>query len=133
MEQLVRLRHIRNNLAHTEGAFHEEMCTQKDIDWVRDFHKRILNQSDPLAILYQYSKANQQMVREKKQNPQYQVSVQLSNKPAKFDITNEKIRKTGVNRNTELKNLYWVLLFMVMVIVVLLEVFGIVALRVSVS
>lgn len=55
LEQLIRLRHIRNYLAHTEGAFNEEICTQKDIEWSQNFYKRILNQSDPIATLYQYS------------------------------------------------------------------------------
>lgn len=60
LEQLRRLRHIRNHLAHTEGAFNEEVCIQSDIDWLRNFHKRILNQTDSLALLYQNSKAKKQ-------------------------------------------------------------------------
>lgn len=60
LEQLRRLRHIRNLLAHTEGAFNEEVCTQSDIDWLRNFHKRILNQTDSLALLYQNSKTKKQ-------------------------------------------------------------------------
>ena len=50
--QLIRLRHIRNHLAHTEGAFQEIACTKGDIDWLRAFYKRIQSQSDPIAILY---------------------------------------------------------------------------------
>ena len=52
MEQLMHLRHIRNYLAHTSGAFQEELCTQKDIDLVIDFYNRILTQTDPMALLY---------------------------------------------------------------------------------
>ncbi|MCM1221686.1 MAG: hypothetical protein NC548_45140 [Lachnospiraceae bacterium] len=59
LKQLKRLRHIRNQLAHTEGAFLEEACTQSDIDWLKDFHGRILHQSDPLAVLHQSSKTKQ--------------------------------------------------------------------------
>lgn len=55
LKELIRLRHIRNYLAHTEGAFEEENCTQKDIDWVRGFHNRILHQSDPIALLHKNS------------------------------------------------------------------------------
>lgn len=55
-EQLIRLRHIRNQLAHTPGALEEEICTEDDIRWLRDFHKRILQQSDPVAMLYSLSK-----------------------------------------------------------------------------
>lgn len=56
LNQLKRLRHIRNNLAHVEGAFNENVCTQDDIEWVQAFYERILNQSDPLAVQYRNSK-----------------------------------------------------------------------------
>lgn len=49
LSQLIRLRHIRNTLAHTPGAFAQPHCTQKDIDWMQQFHQRILTQTDPLA------------------------------------------------------------------------------------
>lgn len=58
LNTLKRLRHIRNNLAHTEGAFEENICTQSDVEWVQVFHKRILNQTDPLAMLHQDLKVN---------------------------------------------------------------------------
>lgn len=63
LDRLIRLRHIRNYLAHTEGAFNEEVCTQKDIEWLQSFYKRILNQLDPLAMLHQYFKEKQEMAR----------------------------------------------------------------------
>lgn len=50
LKQLKRLRHIRNNLAHEEGAFSQNLCTQNDVKWVRTFYQRIVNQSDPLSI-----------------------------------------------------------------------------------
>ncbi len=56
LEHLKLIRHIRNYLAHTQGAFDETVCTEQDITWIRDFYSRLLKQSDPLALLYQYSK-----------------------------------------------------------------------------
>lgn len=56
MKQLKRLRHIRNNLAHMEGSFNENICTTNDIKWIEAFRNRILTQSDPLAMQYQNSK-----------------------------------------------------------------------------
>ncbi len=53
LNTLVRLRHIRNHLAHSEGSFYENVCTKEDIDWVQSFYDRIMTRSDPLAILYQ--------------------------------------------------------------------------------
>ena len=72
LEQLVRFRHIRNYLAHTEGAFDKEACTEEDIEWSQDFCQRILKQSDPLALLYQYREAKQKMAQTKKSASQSQ-------------------------------------------------------------
>ena len=55
--ELKRLRHIRNHLAHTEGAFDEKLCTNDDVNWVKDFRNRILKQTDPLATLRKKSKS----------------------------------------------------------------------------
>lgn len=64
LEQLKRLRHIRNNLAHTEGAFDEQTCTQADIDWIKNFYNRIMKQFDPLAVLHQKSMAKNTAARQ---------------------------------------------------------------------
>jgi hypothetical protein len=54
--ELKRLRHIRNHLAHTEGAFDEKLCTNDDVNWVKNFRNRILKQTDPLSLLGKYPK-----------------------------------------------------------------------------
>ena len=56
LNELKRLRHIRNHLAHTEGAFDEKLCTSDDVNWIKAFRNRILKQTDPLAMLLKYSK-----------------------------------------------------------------------------
>lgn len=48
--QLKRIRSLRNQLAHTEEAVMEDVCTEKDIQFVKDFHQRIMNGTDPLAL-----------------------------------------------------------------------------------
>ena len=58
LSDLIRLRHIRNHLAHTEGAFDEKLCTSEDVNWVKAFRDRILKQTDPLALLQKYSRKN---------------------------------------------------------------------------
>lgn len=60
LRELIRIRHIRNHLAHEEGAFEKENCTQRDIEWIQNFHNRILNQSDPLAVLRQVMRTENQ-------------------------------------------------------------------------
>ncbi len=118
LEQLVRLRHIRNNLAHTEGAFQEEMCIEKDIDWLKEFHRRVLSQSDPLAMLHQYLKAKQQMAGGKKHK---------QNQRGQNDITNWKIGEIDEDKSTE-KGIYWVVALLVMLAAVLSAALGIVML-----
>ncbi len=61
LKQLKRLRKIRNTLAHVEGAFSENICTQNDIDWLKEFYKRIMKQTDPIALLRQNSKTTYQI------------------------------------------------------------------------
>lgn len=56
LSTLIRLRHIRNHLAHTEGAFDEKLCTSEDVIWVKNFRNQILKQTDPLALLGKYPK-----------------------------------------------------------------------------
>ena len=63
LRQLIRLRHIRNKMAHEENAFDNADCTQNDIEWIRYFYKRIMNQTDPLAMLYKKSKVENQKVK----------------------------------------------------------------------
>lgn len=56
LSDLLRLRHIRNHLAHAEGAFDENLCTSEDVNWVKAFRDRILKQTDPLSLLEKYPK-----------------------------------------------------------------------------
>ena len=42
---------IRNELAHSRNSFSIDICSQEDIDFVRSFRTRILNQTDPIARL----------------------------------------------------------------------------------
>ena len=44
-------RNIRNELAHSRNSMTIDICSQEDIDFVRTFRTRILNQTDPIAML----------------------------------------------------------------------------------
>lgn len=52
LDQLIRLRHLRNKLTHEVGTTDLPICTENDIQWVADFHSRILSRTDPIAKLY---------------------------------------------------------------------------------
>ena len=55
LKMLKHYRHIRNYLAHTAGAFHQEVCLPYDITWVKGFYSRIMKQKDPLSLLFSTS------------------------------------------------------------------------------
>ncbi len=52
-QQLKHMRWIRNQLAHETNAFQKEFVTIADIEWIKAFHHRILECTDPLALLRQ--------------------------------------------------------------------------------
>ena len=49
------VRNIRNELAHSRNSMTVDICSQEDIDFVRSFRIRILNQTDPIAMLRKQS------------------------------------------------------------------------------
>ena len=48
-------RNIRNEVAHSRNSIAVDICSQEDIDFVRSFRERILNQTDPIAMLRKQS------------------------------------------------------------------------------
>ena len=44
-------RNIRNELAHSRNSMAVDICSEEDIDFIRSFRTRILNQTDPIAML----------------------------------------------------------------------------------
>lgn len=70
LNQLVRLRNIRNSLVHDVDTFNQELCTQNDIDWIKNFYERILKQGDPIAILHQNSKVKSKTINQPHINSQ---------------------------------------------------------------
>ncbi|MBO5867622.1 MAG: hypothetical protein J6Q54_01780 [Oscillospiraceae bacterium] len=56
LKQLKHYKWIRNQIAHNVDCTEENMCSEEDTQWLCDFHARIMNQTDPLAM---YRKALQ--------------------------------------------------------------------------
>lgn len=103
LKELIRLRHIRNHLAHTQGAFHEDICTQNDIDWIKNFYQRIMNQSDPLALLYQTT--------HRKQHTQ------------KPDYNNYTLNKNIYKNNKDKPNTTYLILTLIIVVTAIILIF----------
>lgn len=48
--KLKHYRHMRNKIAHENDVTEDELCTNDDIEWIENFYRRILSQTDPLAL-----------------------------------------------------------------------------------
>ena len=69
--QLKNARNIRNELAHSRNSFSANICSQEDIDFIRSFRARILNQTDPIALLRkQTTQTRSSSTSQPKQQPQ---------------------------------------------------------------
>ena len=53
--QLKNARNMRNEWAHSRNSMTVDICSQEDIDFIRSFRTRILNQTDPIAMLRKQS------------------------------------------------------------------------------
>ena len=59
LKQLKHYRWIRNRIAHDPGCTEKNMCTDSDTEWIVNFHSRIMNQTDPLALYRKAIKSQQ--------------------------------------------------------------------------
>lgn len=50
-KRLKNARNIRNELAHSRNSISVDVCSQEDIDFLCSFRARILDQTDPIALL----------------------------------------------------------------------------------
>jgi len=57
LRNLKHYRWVRNQIVHDPDCCEEMMCGPEDVQWLEDFHDRIMDQTDPLAL---YRKATQQ-------------------------------------------------------------------------
>lgn len=53
LKQLKHYRWVRNKIVHEPGCTEQNMCKPEDALWLDDFHARIMNQTDPLALYLQ--------------------------------------------------------------------------------
>ncbi len=68
-ECLRKYRHIRNQIAHDNGVYEEDVCDVDDIDWLEDFRSRMINQTDPLGQYYKAQRASVKRPDDKSEKP----------------------------------------------------------------
>ena len=74
--RLKKLRHIRNELAHSENSFDYESCSQDDINFIVSFKERILTETDPISLL-ENRKNVKESGKEKKKTKPWQILVAI--------------------------------------------------------
>ncbi len=79
-DRLKNYRYIRNRIAHDNGVYEDEVCDSDDIDWLENFHARLLNQTDPLGQYYRAQRSATQLPTPK---PQSQPQHTRNNTPPK--------------------------------------------------
>ena len=80
-------RNMRNEFAHSPDSFSYLSCSQQEIDFVRSFHDRILNGSDPLTVL------RKQTVRKADNQPQAEYDISLWNRCSESHTSKPKSRR----------------------------------------
>jgi len=75
LESLINVRHKRNQLSHGEVSFDEPYATQDDILFISNFKRRILKQTDPLAMLQRARSPQRKITYTQKQAPQEKMNL----------------------------------------------------------
>lgn len=60
LRQLKHYRWVRNQIAHEPDCTESNMCQPSDTIWLDNFHSRIMNQTDPLALYARATKPRPQ-------------------------------------------------------------------------
>ena len=67
LKQLKHYRWVRNKISHDPECTEKNMCNPSDVQWIDNFYKRIMKQTDPLA-LYRKAKQRKRTTNRKKEN-----------------------------------------------------------------
>ncbi len=59
-DKLKKYRYIRNQIAHDNGVYEDEMCDYGDEEWLENFRQRLLEQTDPLGQYYKSQRVSNQ-------------------------------------------------------------------------
>jgi hypothetical protein len=72
LKQLKHYSWIRNQIVHDPSCSEENMCSDADTQWIVDFHARIMNQTDPLALYRKATQPRQKQATKNAEAPNFQ-------------------------------------------------------------
>lgn len=67
LKQLKHYRWVRNQIAHNPDCTEENMCSPADEKWLKGFYKRIVEQTDPLALHWKATRKDRSIAKRKEQ------------------------------------------------------------------
>lgn len=97
LKMLKHVRWVRNQLSHEVGTLESDICSWSDLEFVDDFYKRIINTTDPLAMLRQAQKIENQKKNIHKKG--HDSNSQDENKASGFDQKMNKERLILITNN----------------------------------
>lgn len=62
-KQLKRMRWLRNQIAHEADTIEKNIVTMQDIEWLKEFHVRIMECKDPFSLLNLGKNANKKIAK----------------------------------------------------------------------
>ncbi len=87
-DRLKKYRYIRNQIAHDNGVYEDDLCTIEDEQWLQNFQTRLLNSNDPLALYFKsqrvsatYSKQATQMPTQQPTPPRQPTTTSSAKRP----------------------------------------------------
>ncbi|HIZ10820.1 MAG TPA: hypothetical protein IAA41_01815 [Candidatus Eubacterium faecavium] len=85
-KNLKKLRDLRNKLSHDTGTLNMPLCTQEDVEWLKNFYDRILKGCDPLTLARKEAEnlqrtKNNRSGFQQKQNSEKNIEMQYTEKP----------------------------------------------------
>ena len=117
LNRLKYCRDIRNKLAHPDSYYEVVECTQADIDWLRSFRSRILNGTDPVALLRKSVQARQNLFTANRQTQAYKSTPIYTHAPSYN--TNAVNAANETRRRPKKRKAGWLIAFFVIVTLLL--------------
>ncbi|MBR3849948.1 MAG: hypothetical protein IKM36_05580 [Oscillospiraceae bacterium] len=102
LKRLKHYRWIRNQIVHDPGSSEENMCSAEDVNWLVQFHARIMNCTDPLSLYRKATRsgnARQMTPHNERYRPQQAYQPRQQVRPPQSNHTNlypRRKRKSGL-------------------------------------
>ena len=81
-KQLKHIRWLRNRLAHEVGTLDSDICTEDDLEWVKNFYGRIINGADPFSVVRKAKEAERRRLAQQRKAERQMQAEENNDSPA---------------------------------------------------